>query len=604
MTCSSNTTCRPERRGLRVLVIAIALAAASLGAFPTVGSAVASGQLVLKAQNLLAKGDARGAEDRLRKAVAGGLPRRAVAAQMGRALIAQNKLLEARQWLEQGEFSPATALAGFRALGTLETREGRLDKAGDAYNRALSLAPRDAGLWVDIARFRYVGGEHLLAIEAADHALSLDPHDPAVLLLQAELVRDRHGMVPAMPWFERALQQSPDDLAILLSYAATLGEAGEARRALAMTRRMLELDPGNARAFYLQAVMAARAGNNWLAQRLLSRIAGRLNDLPGYRLLRGVVEIDAGNYAIAVRALDSLLKQQPGNVQARDLLAQALFLGGEYRLVTNRFAETAMGESGSAYLQMTVGRAFEQLGERDRAAAFLDSVGRMAPRPFRAVEGNRPVGELLAEGDFGRAGAITGEWMARNPGSFDNWSLAGDVAAARGDLNGALRYYATAASIRMPESLMIRRFQAMLLAGQGAEARELAQTYILANPASVEARRAAAMLAAQSGDWPRARLLLESLVAGGRNRDAQLLSDLALAQIGSGAPDEAELTARRAYQLHPGYPMAVQAWGLALTVQKADDQTAPAVLAKAGNLIGETAILTRARTLLAESVPH
>lgn len=607
MTCSSNTTCRPERgprRGrLQLLIFAGALAAAAFAASPTIGQPDAAGQLMIEAQDLLAQGRAPEAEGRLHAALEAGVPRRAVAAQMGRALLAQGKTKEARGWLEAGEFSPHSALAGLRTLASLEMREGRLDRAGDAYNSALALAPNDAGLWADIARFRYVGGEHLLAVEAADHALTLGPDDPAVLLLQAELVRDREGMVPALRWFEKALERSPNDVGILLPYAATLGEAGQAVRMLAVTRQILELDPGNPRAFYLQAVMAARAGDYWLARRLLGRIAGRLDGLPGYRLVRGVAEIGAGNYALAVQVLDPLVAQQPGNRRARDLLARALFLDGEYRLVTDRFADGANREDASAYLRMTVARAFEQMGDRERAAPFLNSVAQAPSRAFRPVEGNRPVGELLAQGDLAQAGAVTGDWLARDPGNFDNLSLSGDVAAAQGDVRAALLNYASAARIRMPESLMARRFQAMFVAGQSADARRLALGYLAANPTSVEARRAVAALSAQAGDWERARRMLQSLVADGRDRDVRLLSDLALAQIGAGMADEAEATARRAYRLYPADPAAAQAWGFALALRGGKGETAAALLAKARKMAGDSPLLVQARTVLAEKRP-
>ena len=599
MTCSSNTTCRPERGGLRFLILA-AILAATVPFAPTpssgqAGAIEAPGDLVIDARDLLSRGDPIGAQARLEAALQRGTPRRAIAAQMGRALLAQGKTDEARGWLEAGEFSPSTALDGFRALAELEMRDGHLVKAGNAYNRALAIAPDDAGLWVDIARFRYVGGEHLLAIEAADRALALGPDDPAALLLQAELVRDREGMVPALPLFEKALRQTPNDPAILLPYAATLGEAGETVSMLAVTRHILEIDPGNPQAFYLQAVMAARAGNYWLARRILDKVSGRLDGLPGCKLLTGVVEIASGNYTLAIEALDPLVQAQPANRRARDLLARAMFLDGEYMRLTRRFAGVAALDGESTYLKMTVARAFEQQGDRWRAAPLLDSVARAAGPPIRAVAENQPVGQLLAAGDFVQANAVIAEWLTANPGNFDHLSLAGDVALASGDASAALDYYARAATIRMTESLMTRRFQAMLMTGEMAQAAQLAESYLAHNPESVEARRAVAWLSARSGDWQRARRILQSLVADGSGRDVQLLSDLALAQIEAGIPDDAEATARRAYRLYRAHPVAAQAWGLALADHGNPGPTAEALLAKAHKMMGASPPLAQGR---------
>ncbi len=69
------------------------------------------------------------------------------------------------------------------------------------------------------------------------------------------------GLVASLPWFEKGLKAAPDDLSLLGEYAATLGEIGRAKDMLRVTRHMIELDGENPRAFYLQAVLAARAGN-------------------------------------------------------------------------------------------------------------------------------------------------------------------------------------------------------------------------------------------------------------------------------------------------------------------------------------------------------
>ncbi|MBV1916604.1 MAG: hypothetical protein KUG65_00855, partial [Sphingomonadaceae bacterium] len=174
-----------------------------------------TGSLVEQAQEYLLRGDAIAAQTMLSEARSKGAPRKAVAATMGRVLLALDKPVQSRRWLERGDFSPATAARGFRALAALELREGHLGAAGEAYNRALAITPKDAGLWTEIARYRYLGGEHLRAIEASDYAYALDPGNAAALQLRAELVRDREGMLPALDWFEKALDQSPDNVALL-----------------------------------------------------------------------------------------------------------------------------------------------------------------------------------------------------------------------------------------------------------------------------------------------------------------------------------------------------------------------------------------------------
>src|SRR3546814_17442909 len=68
------------------------------------------------------------------------------------------------------------------------------------------------------------------------------------------------------------------DLA-LIEDAATLGDLGRMRAMLAVTRRAIAADPADPRAYYLQAVLAARAGRFDLARVLLQKTGGTLNGM-------------------------------------------------------------------------------------------------------------------------------------------------------------------------------------------------------------------------------------------------------------------------------------------------------------------------------------
>ncbi|MCB2061795.1 MAG: tetratricopeptide repeat protein, partial [Novosphingobium sp.] len=152
-----------------------------------------AGQFILAARQYLGHGDGIGAEVQLRRALEAGASRETVAAYMGEAFIQQDALEKARRWLEPGQFSSDSAAVGYRALGKLEQQEGNLPAAGRAFDRAIKLTPRDATMWVEIGRLRYAGTEHVLAIEAADYALELDPQNVRALEFRGQIVRDQLG---------------------------------------------------------------------------------------------------------------------------------------------------------------------------------------------------------------------------------------------------------------------------------------------------------------------------------------------------------------------------------------------------------------------------
>ena len=574
--------CMPEglRRSLLPIMAAGLLALGGAGAATPAPQAAA---LIAKASDDIARGDGLGAELHLKAAQAAGASRDDIAARMGEAFIYQGKRDKAREWLQPGKFAPDEAAHGFHLLGLLEHGEGNLAAAGQAYDKAVALAPKSVSLWVDLGYLRYASGEQLKAIEAADLALSLDPNNVRALEFRGLIVRDQYGLAAALPWLEAARAHAPDDRSVLREYAATLGDLGRASEMLAASRRLLARDGRNARGLLLLAELALRADDNGLARTLLNRTGGQLKALPAKMLIDGILELRSGNYLLAIEALEPLAQRQPANGQALELLASAYYANGDARMVVRRFDALAGRSDASPYLLTVVARAHEVLGEREKAVPLLQRAARSGEWPYVGVPESQPVGALLAAQNFGAAQAAAERMREAMPGSADAQAAAGDVQLLLGHGAAAVERYRLASQVRMPESLLQRTVSAMILAGQQREAAGLVEAYLVQTPSSPVAVRLVASLAAVQGDWARARQLLEFLRANGSGRDVRLLADLSQAQLRSGDAETAEATAREAYRLQPSNPLAARAWGVCLNALKQRPGDARALLAKAGS---------------------
>ncbi|MBO9498529.1 MAG: tetratricopeptide repeat protein [Novosphingobium sp.] len=514
----------------------------------------------------LLHGDGVAAEIALRRALAAGAQKPAIAAWMGEAYLDQGDLDAAREWLEPGRFTVANRQHGFHMLARLEMADGDLAAAGAAFDKALEGGQGTAEIWVDIGRMRYRGGEHHQALEAADTALRLDGRNLRAIEFRGQLVRDAQGLIVSLPWFERGLKLAPDDLSLLGEYAATLGEIGRASDMLRVTRHMIELDGSNPRAFYLQAVLAARVGNFNLARRLLYRAGDKLAQVPAAMMLEGILEMQAGNWALAVDAFDELARLQPNNDRIVLLLGRAMLENGDGSEVVARYRALADGPGASPYLLTLVGRAFEQDDDRASAAPFLDraargpsmavlplAVGkdgelalfRYGDDPYRIDAAVPRLRKLLAAGDGAGAAGVVETLTRRYPGSADIETLAGDVALARGDGASAMRAYASAAQVSRPYTLMTRMVAALRIGGQEAAARKLAADFLRQHPQDGEAAEFLARLDIQRGDWKRAEALLDyAQVLRGGGRDPLLYATLAEAKLrlgdGAAALDDAQ----------------------------------------------------------------
>jgi tetratricopeptide (TPR) repeat protein len=582
--------CRPD---LRLLLVA----AAGLTLVPPLAAAPGTDRLA-EAAAALDSGDGISAEVAVDRAREAGLPREQVAAFAGEAELLLGDLSAARSWLEAGRFSRASAQRGFHALARLEVLEDNTRAAARAFDLALARGPANARLWVDIGRFRYANGQHSLAVDAAEHALSIDPADPRALEFRGQLLRDAKGARSAVQWFERAIEQAPDDLGLLGEYAATLAEAGENRAMLRVARRMVELDPRHPRAYFLQAVLAARAGQDDLARRLLWRAGGAYDEVPAGQLLAGVLELRTGNAALAVRRFDTLARQQPDNLRATLLLGRALLAAGEPGEVIARFEAPAARPDASPYLLTLVGRAHEQLGQRGDAGVYLDRAAAAGMRRpgvlpigaagdlaiWRAGSELEDAGaavpllrQMLAEGRAREALALSALLGGHYPGSTDVDRLRGDVALLAGEPDAALALYSRAAAIRSDLALVERMVAAHRQLGREPAVRLLLADHVLRNPRD---GRAAAMLGrmqASQGDWRSAAALLRYAVRLGAS-DPQLLTDLAAAELAAGDAQRAQETSRRAHGLQRanGRVAAV----LARALQSDEPQLAGILLAK------------------------
>ncbi len=381
---------------MAILVLALALALGGCGQ----GS---QGQGTIdEARQALSRGDALGAEIILQQELDGGTPREQLAALLGEAALAQGKLADARAWLASGEFDEPTRAHGFHMLGRLEMRSGNLPAAGSAFDRALASAPDDPELWVDVGRLRYQGGEQRQAIEASDWAVKLDPGSARALHFKGQLVRDAHGLTAALPWFEAGLASAPDDTALLADYAATLGELGRAKDMLKVVRHLAKVDPGNSQVFYLQAVLAARAGKADFARALLQRSGDVERERPAAMLLSAVIDMENSNHASAAQTLSKLAARQPENRRVQTMLARALSLGRNESELIYTLGDIARRPSSGPYLQTLVGRAYEARGERETAAWYLDRAQMPRAAKLIALQGDATDSIPLSNGQNGR----------------------------------------------------------------------------------------------------------------------------------------------------------------------------------------------------------
>ena len=569
---------------------------------------------VAQAEVALELFDAVAARAALDKAKSLGVPETETAHLLGHAQWLLGDLDLARDLLSGESITIKDRPYADRILSRVYIDIGDTIAAEKTLNRALKLSPDDSKLWTEIARFRLVIANQGGAIDAADYALKLDPNNLRALELRGRLVRSQFGVVAALPWFERALQVSPNDIPALEEYGATLGEAGRYADMLVQARKIISLDSNNVRAFYMQSVIAARAGNYDLARRLLPRLGGNFGDLPGPRLLSAIVEYRADNWNIAIGHFQKLVEMQPSNGKMRTLLARAMHKAGDHRDAWDAIAPIIDRPDADSYTIMLGGRILEALGEPEAAAGqfnrgiytniavakplaerqSLAGAASQAQRYPRNANAVIPyIRLLLANGDTATARMQANQLLNGNDGVVAAQLVSGDVEMAAGNVSGAIAAYERARKIAFTSPTMLRLVVAYRSAGNNAAASKTISDFLNFNPDSLSGHRLWAFDLLDRGQWADAiNWLKRARIRLGYN-DAILNANIARAYAGAKQWDDAVREAKLAYRVHPANVMTTQVYGQVLLQSGKDKQGAYNLLRKASKLAPDNIEITK-----------
>lgn len=516
------------------------------------------------------------------------------ARQLG-ARLADTRHLMAHALLLQGEYDraveearqapPRFAAYAARIRGVALNSAGDEAGASAAFDAALAAGPNDSHVWTDVARFRRGTGDLGGAIAAADRAVALDSANAEAIGLRGELTRSQYGLTAALPWFDRALEVEPDDVVVRLERAATLLELGRTRDMLADTRQVLAAAPDNPRAWFLDALLAARAGKFELARGLYRRTGGTFDASPAGMLLAGAVELQTGNADLAADRLSRLVSLQPDNDKARRLLAAAQWRRGDSRAVIDALRPLVDRPDADAYSLRLMAQACAGVGDPAAAAAYRARAARPEHRNeagllaapvddetlavLRREAEARPeaptqialIRALLGRGLTGEAAERARRLEQANSGAPGAHVLAGDALGLLGDLRGAAEAYRHAANLAFTEPVALRLVEALRRGGDPAGAGQVLALFLAQNPQSVPGQLLAADALLEARRWAAAIETYERLRARLGDRDATLLNNLAWAYAGQGDYEHALPLAGKAWSLDPRNPATADTFG-------------------------------------------
>ncbi|WP_447753786.1 tetratricopeptide repeat protein [Sphingopyxis fribergensis] len=517
-------------------------------------------------------GDGVGAEAAVRGALAAGAKEEALRPLLARAFAMQGEGARAMQALDAGPIIPEMIGEAAWVAGDVHLSNGDLVAAREAYDRAVHEMPRDAALWVDVARFRDANADTLGARDAVDYAIELDKVNSAALAFKANLVRTEDGLNASLDWYAKALEADPDNADALIEQAATLGDLGRYRDMLGALRHAATLVPRDPRLYYLQAVLAARADNYRLARSLLQRTRGELDDQPAFMLLSAVVELELGGESVAATWADRLLAEQPNNFTAHRILAVANWADGDADGAIEALLPIVDRPDADSWSLLLAARAAAELGRRGESADYLARAATLARGEAVPFAANNDYGLLsmaadaeplnpakaipaiaadIASGNTARAVGRAIRLRDANRGVADAHILLGDAALAGGRYDLAVQAYRAARDLDAGERTTLRLANALFRAGDAAGSGATILALRDSQPSSIAADRLSGHLAMDLEHWDQAIAHFERVRSRVGNRDVVILRELARAWAAKGDDRRALVLIDRAYRLQP-----------------------------------------------------
>jgi tetratricopeptide (TPR) repeat protein len=260
-------------------------------------------------------------------------------------------------------------------LAALLQKEGRLDEAAAAWDRALEMEPRDVPALIHRGEILILQGKPEEAVPFLRKALERDPKSTAAKAQLGQAALAKRDFPEAVKQLEAALAESP--------------EANRLHHPLAMAYRGLE-DRAKAEEHLAKAGAVGVRPDDPLVDGLQDRRTGER-----VYLIRGRIAYRVGRPAEALAEFRKAVEARPESVEGRINLGSALVLTGDRDGAIAEYREALRLDAENATAHFNLSLLLSEKGEMGEATTHMAVV--VTKRPEDA-EAHRTLAKLLRDG--------------------------------------------------------------------------------------------------------------------------------------------------------------------------------------------------------------
>lgn len=322
---------------------------------------------------------------------------------------------------------------------------GRAADAERVLTAALRKNPRDADALLQRSEIYLM---HAKAAEAQSdlmQVLSLQPDAAVAHYLLARVYEARNQTLNQRQELNDALRLNPDLLTARIELARLLIRTHAAEAALEMmdaAPRQQKRDP----AFIVERNWALRALGDQAGMRGGVDTGLAIARTPDLLLQDALLKLDQKNYTGARASLDEILKNNPRDVRALDVMARTWLAQKDPAAAVRTIRESVSRYPDSAPLQLLLGQLLLVGGDRAQARAAFEAAKTADPAYTQA---DLALARLdIAENRLKEAGASLSAALSQTPGDFSALLAMGSVEERLGNRAAALQYYRKAVDVQ------------------------------------------------------------------------------------------------------------------------------------------------------------
>jgi len=210
--------------------------------------------------------------------------------ELGKVYLKADNLEEAEKWLSKAAKLNKLDVIAFHALGELYLKQNKIDKASEFLDKAMSISPRHAGRSVQFGKVLIQKGAIRKALNVFDKAIALSDNSLSLQEEVADFCLEEDLNEYAEKNFEFLLQQMPSRKDIVYKLGMANEKQGQYRKALGYFIEAGKRDKDN-------IDIQLKVAKNYIA---------------------------SGQVLRAEQTLNSIMRKDPDNEQAKELLKQCL----------------------------------------------------------------------------------------------------------------------------------------------------------------------------------------------------------------------------------------------------------------------------------------